>query len=240
MQHKPLCIAIHKVTSHPGEKVNGSSKGRWTQTHLTPRKKQQLVKLVGESCLVDCELNGHPSVVLWDTGAQLLIVSQRWCEDNIPALQIRQIEKLTDPGLKLTTANGSLILYLGWIAVDFSLASDETSLMVPFLVTEENISEPIIGYNVISELVKTTKDPSHKIRSSFRKLSDGAPEALINFLQVDEDSGDLGGVRVGGSKVMAPKGQLVTVESRIHTGPISDTTIALFEPEVGVDWPEGL
>jgi hypothetical protein len=80
-------------------------------------------------------------------------------------LKIRDISELlaADSGLNLTAANGTPIAYKGWVEARFRLnREDEKEITVPFLVTPEQLEQPIIGYNVIESncfcgKVKTTQ-----------------------------------------------------------------------------------
>ena len=59
--------------------------------------------------------------------------------------------------MKLVGAYGGVIPFEGWIEVVFQLGSDTQSslpLMVPFLVAKDDLEHPIIGYNVIEEVIK--------------------------------------------------------------------------------------
>ena len=47
-------------------------------THLSPKEKAKIAKIVGEKCLMQCELSGVPTSVLLDTGAQVSIVSEKY------------------------------------------------------------------------------------------------------------------------------------------------------------------
>ena len=75
---------------------------------------------------------------------------------------IGPISELLDDSdnLKLAAANGSAIPCDGWVEVEFSLMSDETSkkIQVPLLVTSDSLDYPIIGYNVIDEFVTQPSD----------------------------------------------------------------------------------
>ena len=109
--------------------------------------------------MVSCILNGVPVGALWDTGAQVSIVSKSWLSTNMTSSKLRNIEEL--PGeeaeLNLRAANDGIIPLIGWVEVQFQLASDTHSslpLTVPILVARDELEHPIIGYNVIEETIK--------------------------------------------------------------------------------------
>lgn len=128
-------------------------------SHLTPKQHVALAKLVDKKCKVSCVLNGVSVEALWDTGAQVSIVSKHWLEEYLPSLNLRNIEELLgeETGLNLIGANGGPILFEGWVEVQFQLASSTQSsipLTVPLLVARDELEFPIIGYNVIEEVIK--------------------------------------------------------------------------------------
>ena len=55
--------------------------------------------------------------------------------------------------LDLTAASQSKIAYDGVVLMDFGLRKGEKRLIIPILVSTEPIAEPILGYNVIEELL---------------------------------------------------------------------------------------
>ena len=59
--------------------------------------------------------------------------------------------------LDLRAANGGIIPFVGWVEVEFKLTSDTQSsgpLTVPILVARDELEYPIIGYNVIEEVIR--------------------------------------------------------------------------------------
>ena len=57
---------------------------------------------------VVCNFNKHPTTALWDTGAQVSLVSQEWLDNNLPDIPIRPLkEVLEGEPLKLSAANGA-------------------------------------------------------------------------------------------------------------------------------------
>ena len=108
--------------------------------------------------MVHCQLNGQKVHSLWDTGAQVSPVSKKWLVEQLLELPIRNIEILLDDGteLDLKTANGTRMSYEGWVEVKFKLETlgEDRTVLVPMLVTGETLDHPIVGYNVIEQLVK--------------------------------------------------------------------------------------
>ena len=63
-----------------------------------------------------------------------------------------------EEGLNLIGANGGPIPFDGWVEVQFQLTSgtqSSTPVTVPLLVARDDLEYPIIGYNVIEEVIKS-------------------------------------------------------------------------------------
>ena len=61
--------------------------------------------------------------MLWDTGAQVSIISEYVVNSQFPSIQLRDIQELlgTDNNIDLRAANGTKIPYLGWVELDLKL-----------------------------------------------------------------------------------------------------------------------
>lgn len=154
IKHKQLCSAIKYLSNQ--EKRDVSDSGMYV-SHLTPNQHAKVAKLVGRRCMVQCVMNNVQTEALWDTGAQVSIVSKDWIAENLPTAESRQMDELlNDKGLDLKAANGTEIPYEGWIEVSFELmtSDDKHGMSVPFLISTEAMDHPIIGYNVIEEIVR--------------------------------------------------------------------------------------
>ena len=98
-------------------------------SHISPRKQESLILIVGKKCLVECYLNHTNSHVLWDTGAMVSIMSQAFLDKYLPDTESQYLESLLGYGaeLKLTAANGTQISYIGWAVVKFELKASPGS-----------------------------------------------------------------------------------------------------------------
>ena len=76
-------------------------------------------------------LDGIATTALYDTGAELQLVSKQFCEDN--GLEIQPIEKLTE----CSTMNGRLFGYDGFVEVNVQIPGRDFSEDHLFLVTSE-------------------------------------------------------------------------------------------------------
>ncbi len=180
---------------------------------------------------------------LWDSGAQVSMVSREWQRRWLPNLAIRNIREILDKDLDLSAANGTAIPYDGWIEVSLEIDIDGTGarqLQVPMLVTPKQLDEPIIGYNIIHEVVINPNSyprSSHPIERAFGDIPSQTLKAILNV--INDNDAVLGAVKVGRENVVIPRGESVMVPCRVHTG-MPRPTAAVFEPGDSPEVPEGL
>jgi len=74
-------------------------------SHLTPTQHAKIANLVGRKCTVKCLLNDSKVSALWDTGAQVSIMTQAMLEETLPGTAVKDISELINVGLDLTAAN---------------------------------------------------------------------------------------------------------------------------------------
>lgn len=213
-------------------------------SHSTPSEHAKVIGLVGKKCMVKCLLNDC-ECDLWDTGAQVSIISVELLQQHLGQVAIRQLSELLDTNLNLTAVNGTKLPYIGWVEVRVkltSLSSDSSQeeLLVPFPVTSEKLDCPILGYNVIEELVSQNQNPKPIIYKSFPGKDKTKLDALVNFIQ-SSSSDAICKVRPGRKEVIIPKDSTVAVSCRANTGPVHRQTPVLFEPDkLAQLLPEGL
>ena len=82
-------------------------------SHLTPREHAKVIGFVGKKCIVKCLLNDCEFELLWDTGAQVSIISLEAIQQHLGSIGIRQLSELLDTNLNLTAVNGTKIPYTG-------------------------------------------------------------------------------------------------------------------------------
>jgi len=127
-------------------------------TSLTPKTKDSIIRLIGPQCIVDMQLDGINTAALYDTGAQVCLVSERWVKEGGMHTEIRSLDSLLESrDLVLKTAvETTNIPFTGWIVLQVRMPgwNEEAAMNVPFLITNNEISRPIIGSNVIVEMLK--------------------------------------------------------------------------------------
>ena len=248
--HKHLCTSL-KAMAEENQNRNKlkTDEAAWV-SHLTPKQLAKMANLVGEKCLVNCLLNGHQHEVLWDTGAQVSIMTNDFLKSQFPDVQKRDISELLDSPLEINAANGTAIPYIGWAELEFKLlpsGGGETKILVPFLITSEDLNCPILGYNVIKEIVNSDcmpgvppqQEKSACIKASFANCSESALNNLVEMIQ--EDTQDcLGIVKTIKRDILIPANSEQSVPCRAKTGYIGQTLPVLFEPDENTKLSTGL
>ena len=249
-EHQLMCKAIQDIQKPQGEQVKGLGDSYDPDvfvSHINPKQHAAVARLVGRKCSVNCYVNDAKVTALWDTGAQVSIITGHLLQQQLPDLKIRDIYELmgVDSDLQLTAANGTAILYKGWVETRFRLDGEkEKEITVPFLVTEEHLDQPIIGYNVIELLVKDNDNLSkhstlvQSITSSFGNLQEQAKQ-LVNLIETNDDSDFLWEVKSSKWNIVIPKNTTVRVPCRANTGSVTTAMPVLFEPDEQSRLPGG-
>jgi len=162
-----LCRTINHMVQQENVQQHSADldrlEGSIYAAHLSPKRRAQLLSLIGKKCTVNCFLDGVPTQALWDTGSQVCLINDKWRKEHLPHTKVRDTEEILGPGtLTGKAVNQTDIPFKGWIEVKFQLEPSgisSTELIVPLLVAETSgvAEEPIIGYNVIEQMVNTKK-----------------------------------------------------------------------------------
>jgi len=232
-QHKPTCDAIQTLSKDCGKsstesKLTDAENGNVFSTCITPKEKGKVAKFIGKKCIVLCKLNGVEIPVLLDTGAQVSIISLQVLKHCSPETKLNRIEDCLDPGatLELTTANGTVLPYLGWVSINCELKGDNKgsgTISLPMLVTESILDHPIIGYHVLEQLISTC-DTNSKTDEIIFALSGSLPnvrgENLCCLVESIRSGNDpyLCPLKVGKRNVIIPAGQTKKIMCRINAG----------------------
>ena len=251
-EHKVLCDNIVLLESQIKEKVFADVNYVSNSNNFKPKDEIKLVKLVGRKCTVNCSLDGVDEKVLWDTGGMVSLVSKSWLDEHFPEKEIRDVAELLEEGEELfvNTANNTKLDYIGYTEILFKMSNGQP-LKVPFLVTEVEMSMPLIGNNVVEESAASEKKGEMRERSevvdmfeaSLDKLDRKKAEALVNLIErkvtadVPENLGD---VSIGVKDVVIPKGRNFRLKCVSNCGPVDADTPVMFQPDLSLDLDSGL
>ena len=83
-------------------------------------------RIVGSSNTAAIYMNGVATTALFDTGAEIQLVSKQFCEEN--EWEIQPIEKLTE----CSTMNGEMFGYEGFVEVNVQIPGRDFSKIICF------------------------------------------------------------------------------------------------------------
>ena len=89
--HKCICQTIQQLEERRRSGIECGD-GYVFASHLTPKQHVAVAKLVGKKCKVSCVLDGVEVEALWDTGAQVSIVSKTWLREHLPTSKPKQVK----------------------------------------------------------------------------------------------------------------------------------------------------
>ena len=242
--HKAICLAIQKLSENIYENELGKGESEDKQafvSHLTLKDQVKVSKLVGRKCLINCKLNGIELPALFYTGAQVSIISLKQLRKHFPSVEIQDIKDLLEStvDLELTAADSTELPHSGWVKTDFESINSGVNLTnvlkVPMLVTEFSLDQPIKGYNVTEQMVRSNNASDEQnllllLSASFPGTSSSYLNAFVNFIQtksVDEIC-------------VVKNGKRNPTAWRINKGLIDEKTPVMFEPDVESGFPSGL
>lgn len=115
-------------------------------------------------------MNGYAVTALFDTGAQVSLIDQTWRQKYVPNQEVHPLSELMgECDLKLLAATGEVIPYDGWIEVIVNLPGNDNpnhSIKVPFLVSCNELLRPLLGFNVIQEIILRQGDETDFLPSA--------------------------------------------------------------------------
>lgn len=196
--------------------------------------------------MLACCLGGINTKVQWDTGSQVSLVPQAWLKKYQPHVKVKALQDLLDEGevLDLRGANGMEIPYQGWVEFHFTLNKGESGVKIPMLVCKDTISEPLIGFNVISHFIQIGSfDGGNDIVKDITKALGGnitntKVKSLVKLVGTTAcDSELLGTVKTGKRVTRIPKKSSVNVTCMVHAGWVKEGMAVLFLPDQLEQWP---
>jgi transposase InsO family protein len=234
--HKDVCQKIQTVETGGKSDVVTLDQLKGEVYELSPKSRQRLVKLVGERSVMQCFLDGNGKEVLWDTGAQVSILSKSWLENHFPQKEIRPIQELFDNELTIKSASGDVINFDGWVDINLSLSNSSEGLPVPFLVSSlTEIVRPIVGFNVIIHLQEDIRAlPEGLEEGLFSAFPRKNPETLKSVAACLRESikAEVGIVKIGRQNTLIRKGETKIVKCMVRTGLVKGRQPALFVPNL--------
>ena len=240
-EHKKYCEHIAKLESLEKEKLKDYSV-REKET-LPTKLRNNLVKVVGEKPLINCYLNDIKVKGLWDTGSMISLLGKKWLDEKFPSVETISLENfLGVSDLNLRTANNTVLDIESVALIDFALKPNTEKLKVPFLITNESVENPIFGYNLISHLVTSNRDPKifETLMSVFPHIPDEGAETVVSIIQKVAEVPDLlGEVKVNKQTVISSK-SFVRVKCKANVEFEAKEKSLIFQPLVEPQVDEAL
>ena len=110
--HKELCTVIKDLSEESQENAK--------QARIFSAVPETVAKLVGRKCIVNCIMNKKKINCLYDTGAQVSLISEELLEVNKMNVEIREIKELLEgeESLEVQSASNTEIPYEGYVMLN--------------------------------------------------------------------------------------------------------------------------
>ena len=233
--HSVYCGAIRQLEQIEKDKFYQNKTVR--QNQINSKVRLRMLKLVGNKPKIKCRLDGKSVNMLWDTGSMVSLVDKQWVNQNFADKEILPVSDFLErEDLKLCAANNSIIEFEGVILVNFGLQDGDDKFQVPFLVSSKPISEPILGYNVIEELVLEGGEKDHKLlHSCFQSVKSFKIDAFVTLIQDQASNPDfLSEVRVP-ETITIPAGHRKRVRCVVRDRCDDNEQTVYFSPVLNID-----
>ena len=141
--------------------------------------------------------------------------------------------------LNLRTANNTVLDVESVVLIDFALKPNMEKIKVPFLSTNESVENPIFGYNLISHLVTSNRDPKifETLMSVFPHIPCEREETLVSIIQKVAQVPDLVGEVKVNKRTVISSNSFVRVKCNANVKFEAKEKSLIFrplvEPEVG-------
>ena len=187
-----------------------------------------IIRLVGERPLVDVRLDGISCKCLWDTGSMISLINMKFLKGYIPNKKMYSIKEFLDNEFSsLSAVNNTEVE--GVVLLDFAV-DNATLFQVPFLVTKENLSNPIIGYVTIEHLVLNYKNVIPSMTEMLQCLSVDTAKSMISAIEkAAEHSKNLGSVKIA-NPLVVPGNCLVRTKCKTRVERHVGEIYVLFSP----------
>jgi len=225
-RHKILCRSIRVLADNKWQIITNAC-----EVANRTGKQAAIAKLVGRKTEVEILIQGVRSKGLWDTGAQVSLVNDNWLHKYLENFEVRPVTELLE-GMEIEGVGSNVIPYSGYVVLDVEM-TDGRAVKVPFLVTSAKLRQPVIGTNVMEEMVSSYGDI--QLSSALKQQDKVAVSAITAELLTEYHSlSTVKTVRNGRKCDQTIKaGQIGVLKCRIKNIEVDDTTPVLFQPIPG-------
>ena len=230
--HSAYCSMIVGLEKVETEKLYHGFSVRQKQMDFKTSKK--IVNLVGEKPMLKCSLGDKDFEVLWDTGSMISLVDRRWVKNNFPEAIVHSVADFLEEAeeLQVRAANSTEIEFDGVILLDFGIEGGDESFAVPMLIAKQEMSEVILGYNVIEHLILNGSPEQRKalekaLSSNRKSFSMDALTAMVE--QKSKDPDFLVEVK-SSDTITVPAGHRMQMKCRVKAQSNDDEQTVYFSP----------
>ena len=162
-------------------------------------------------------MNDKAVDILWDTGANISIISKEHANNLFPNVVIKNLHDILSDADKLQVrwGNQEILPYKGYVELEVSLDNDTpvNEILVPFLITPERLHYPILGTNAIEHISQNyqSNDPADVLNECLPDKSKNVIESLENFIRAEKPQ-ELSNVKTPKHRVTIPAGEQVSVK----------------------------
>ena len=211
--HQNFCSAIYELQDLEKTKLLGNFSVREESKGDCENK---LLNLIGEKPMLKCCLDGRKVEVLWDTGSMISLMDLKWVQKYFPEKKILPVKEfLKSDDLQVRAANSTVIPFEGVVLLEFCLPNDLQAVTVPFLVTDQDINEPILGYNVIEHLVLKNKGRKCDQLRSCLSVHVNKIEQIVDIIEENANASDTLCVVKNPSARIIPSATMCTVKCKV-------------------------
>ena len=197
-------------------------------------------RIVGSRNTAAIYMDGIATTVLFDTGAEIQLVSKQFCEEN--DLEIQPIEKLTE----CSTMNGEVFGYEGFVEVNVQIPRRDFSEDHLFLVTSEISHQKEIPVVLGTYFIDSLSRYLHGIdKEEFDSLDYTVKQAYLSWVEaarIREKYGcepPLGFVKTT-KPLVIHAGTSREIHGRTKVKHSGYTVNCISEPAMGHNFPKGL
>jgi len=232
--HKQLCDYIVKLEKLERKKKLKSFSCSYDVT-LPFKKYKKLVDVIGLKPMINFILNDKLFSGLWDTGSMVSLINSQWLKQNFQNTQIHPIETFINNsnGISLTAANNSDISIEGIAVFDFALPNSNYRISAPFLVTNQNLSDPIIGFNIIQHITKNHDVTSLPdcLKSAIPVLDSSDVLTVLSIINDSSEKSDILGAVKPFKSFTLPANSVTNLKCKVRIGSLTKNRLpVMFEP----------
>lgn len=228
------------VQPQPQAKEKEARMGRTVDSsNQREHPRDRVAQLIGKKAILKCHIHGFAVTALLDTGAQVSMIDHNWKSKYLPEQTLRPLSEIVNGSdFSVSAVNGEPLPFEGWVELTVNLpGNDDPSLViqVPFLVGKIPLERPLLGFNVIEELIRGKEDTEHGL-CAFSELLQVALDikgeqvnSIVSLIQEQPHVDPEAFVTVGPRDVVIPPGQVTHVKCEVPVDLEFSEPVVLFE-----------